>query len=71
MELETVSDNPQHLGVGTFGECFEYVPENYLFHWYFFSGRGQNIQSWNNSSRLLDYQDFVIIGCQFKGMLLY
>jgi hypothetical protein len=35
-----------------------------------FSGKEQHLHSWNYS-QVLDYQDFQIIRCQIKGILLY
>jgi hypothetical protein len=35
-----------------------------------FSGKEQNLHSWNYS-QVPDYQDFQIIRCQIKGILLY
>jgi len=36
-----------------------------------FSGKEQNLHSWNYNQVLDYYQDFQIIRCQIKGILLY
>jgi hypothetical protein len=36
-----------------------------------FSGKKQNLLSWDYSAQVPDYQDFQIIGLQVKGILLY
>jgi hypothetical protein len=36
-----------------------------------FTGKKQNFRSWDYSAQVSDYQDFQIIGCWIKRMLLY
>jgi len=36
-----------------------------------FSGKKQNFWSWDYSPQVLDYQDFQVLGCRIKGILLY
>ena len=33
--------------------------------------KSKTSRSWDYSSQVLDYQDFWIIGCQIKGVLIY
>jgi len=35
------------------------------------SHKNQDFQSWDCCPQVLDYQDFLIIRCQIKGILLY
>jgi hypothetical protein len=38
---------------------------------FFFSGKKKNVQSREYCPQVLDYEDFQIIGCWIKGILLY
>ena len=63
-----LEDNHSSCCTHSLGGLFKHTLEIGLFHWcFFFPGKKQNFWSWNYCPRVLDCQNFGIIGLQRKG----